>query len=135
MIEVFPDAEALAQAAAEYIAHTASECIAQTPIDSVEERRLFTIALAGGSTPKPLYTMLGAPPWRDELAKTAITWVVVDERYVITGSLNYSTNAEDSNDENVIIIDNPDIAKLYMQDFERVWALATDPEPGKFPCQ
>jgi phosphatidylserine/phosphatidylglycerophosphate/cardiolipin synthase-like enzyme len=61
--------------------------------------------------------------------------IVVDERYVITGSLNYSTSAEDSNDENVIIIDNPDIAKLYMQDFERVWALATDPEPGKFPCQ
>ena len=61
--------------------------------------------------------------------------IVVDERYVITGSLNYSTSAETSNDENVIIIDNPDIAKLYMQDFERVWALATGPEPGKFPCQ
>ncbi|MEO5888079.1 MAG: phospholipase D-like domain-containing protein, partial [Anaerolineales bacterium] len=61
--------------------------------------------------------------------------IVVDERFVITGSLNYSTNAETSNDENVIIIDNPDIAKLYMQDFERVWTVATDPEPGKFPCQ
>ena len=61
--------------------------------------------------------------------------IVVDERYVITGSLNYSTSAETSNDENVIIIDNPDIAKLYMQDFERVWALATEPEAGKFPCQ
>ena len=61
--------------------------------------------------------------------------IVVDERYVITGSLNYSTSAETSNDENVIIIDNPDIAKLYMQDFERVWALATAPEAGRFPCQ
>ena len=61
--------------------------------------------------------------------------IVVDERYVITGSLNYSTSAETSNDENVIIIDNPDIAKLYMQDFERVWALATEPEAGRFPCQ
>ena len=60
--------------------------------------------------------------------------IVVDERYVITGSLNFSTNAEESNDENVIIIDNADIAKLYMQDFERVWAIATDPEPDKFPC-
>ena len=60
--------------------------------------------------------------------------IVVDERYVITGSLNFSTNAEESNDENVIIIDNSDIAKLYMQDFERVWTLATDPEPDKFPC-
>jgi phosphatidylserine/phosphatidylglycerophosphate/cardiolipin synthase-like enzyme len=61
--------------------------------------------------------------------------IVVDQRYVVTGSLNFSTNAETSNDENVIIIDNPEIAKLYMQDFERVWNQATDPEPDKFPCQ
>jgi phosphatidylserine/phosphatidylglycerophosphate/cardiolipin synthase-like enzyme len=60
---------------------------------------------------------------------------VVDERFVVTGSMNFSTNAEESNDENVIIIDNPDIAKLYMQDFDRIWALATDPEPDKFPCE
>ena len=60
--------------------------------------------------------------------------IVVDERWVITGSLNFSNNAEESNDENVIIIDNPDIAKPYLQDFERVWALASDPEPEKFPC-
>lgn len=60
--------------------------------------------------------------------------IVVDERYVITGSLNFSTNAEESNDENVIIIDNPEIARLYLQDFERVWNLAADPEPEKFPC-
>lgn len=60
--------------------------------------------------------------------------IVVDNRYVVTGSLNFSTNAETSNDENVIIIDNPDIARLYMQDFEKIWNLATDPEPDKFPC-
>jgi phosphatidylserine/phosphatidylglycerophosphate/cardiolipin synthase-like enzyme len=60
--------------------------------------------------------------------------VVVDERYVVTGSLNFSTNAETSNDENVLIIDNPDIAKLYMQDFATIWDLAADPEPDKFPC-
>jgi len=61
--------------------------------------------------------------------------IVVDERFVITGSFNFSTNAEESNDENVIIIDNPEIARLYMQDFERVWALATEPEPGKITCE
>lgn len=60
--------------------------------------------------------------------------IVVDERYVITGSLNFSTNAEVSNDENVIIIDNPEIAKLYMQDFDRIWSMATDPDPANFPC-
>jgi phosphatidylserine/phosphatidylglycerophosphate/cardiolipin synthase-like enzyme len=60
--------------------------------------------------------------------------IVIDDHIVITGSLNFSTNAEESNDENVIVIDNPDIAKLYMQEFGRIWSLATDPEPDKFPC-
>jgi hypothetical protein len=60
--------------------------------------------------------------------------IVVDERYVITGSLNFSTNAETSNDENVIIIDNPEIARLYLQDFDRIWALGSDPDPGTIAC-
>ena len=41
-----------------------------------------TIALSGGSTPKPLYAVLGVAPLREELAEFPITWVVVDERYV-----------------------------------------------------
>jgi phosphatidylserine/phosphatidylglycerophosphate/cardiolipin synthase-like enzyme len=61
--------------------------------------------------------------------------IVVDERYVITGSLNFSTNAEESNDENVVIIDNPDIAKLYMQNFERIWSLAPEPDAGEITCE
>lgn len=61
-------------------------------------------------------------------------FIVVDDRIVITGSLNYSTNAEESNDENVLIIDNPDIAHLYMQDFDRVWNLGAAPDPRNFSC-
>ena len=61
--------------------------------------------------------------------------IVVDERYVVTGSMNYSTSAEEGNDENVIILDNPDIARLYLQDFDRIWAQATDPAPGTVACQ
>ena len=61
--------------------------------------------------------------------------IVVDERFVITGSLNYSTNAEESNDENVIIVDNPEIAALYIQEFERDWAQGTDPDPADVPCE
>ena len=38
-----------------------------------------TIALSGGSTPKPLYEILGQ---NSELRKKPITWVLVDERYV-----------------------------------------------------
>ena len=45
-------------------------------------RERASIALSGGSTPKPLYELLGTKRYRDELAKTRITWVVVDERYV-----------------------------------------------------
>jgi phosphatidylserine/phosphatidylglycerophosphate/cardiolipin synthase-like enzyme len=60
--------------------------------------------------------------------------IVVDERIVITGSMNYSTNAEENNDENVIIIDNADIARLYLQEFDRVWNLASDPEVETIAC-
>jgi phosphatidylserine/phosphatidylglycerophosphate/cardiolipin synthase-like enzyme len=60
--------------------------------------------------------------------------VIVDERFVITGSLNFSTSAEENNDENVIILDNPQIASLYMQEFDRIWAQGTDPEPGSVTC-
>ncbi len=41
-----------------------------------------TIALSGGSTPKPLYAMLGESPLREQLAEFPIAWIVVDERYV-----------------------------------------------------
>ena len=61
--------------------------------------------------------------------------IIVDSRFVITGSLNFSTSAEESNDENVIILDNPEIAALYMQEFDRIWSQGTDPEPGSVACQ
>lgn len=60
--------------------------------------------------------------------------IIVDERYVVTGSLNFSTRAETNNDENVIIIDNIDIARLYIEEFERVWALGKDADPEKMAC-
>jgi phosphatidylserine/phosphatidylglycerophosphate/cardiolipin synthase-like enzyme len=60
--------------------------------------------------------------------------IVVDERIVVTGSMNFSTNAEESNDENVIIIDNAEIARLYLQEFDRVWNLAKDPDVATIAC-
>lgn len=60
--------------------------------------------------------------------------IIIDDRYVITGSMNYSTSAEVSNDENVIVIDNPDIARLYVQDFDRVYGQGTAPDPSKVTC-
>ena len=60
--------------------------------------------------------------------------IVIDEHVVITGSLNFSDNANESNDENVLIVDNADIAALYLQNFDSVWSIASDPEPDKFNC-
>jgi phosphatidylserine/phosphatidylglycerophosphate/cardiolipin synthase-like enzyme len=60
--------------------------------------------------------------------------IIVDDRYVITGSLNFSTSAEESNDENVIILDNPDIARLYVQNFDRVYSQGAAPDPSKVTC-
>ena len=51
----------------------------RTIVQLAEGRESMTIALSGGSTPTPLYERLGL---REELARVAITWVVVDERYV-----------------------------------------------------
>lgn len=55
---------------------------AATIVDRVKGKERAAIALSGGSTPRPLYQLLGGPPYRDALAKTRIVWVVVDERYV-----------------------------------------------------
>lgn len=60
--------------------------------------------------------------------------IIIDKRIVITGSLNFTDNADQSNNENVIIIDNADIAKLYMQEFQRVWDVAHDPTK-KISCK
>ncbi len=45
---------------------------------------------------------------------------VIDERYVISGSMNPSGSGDDYNDENILIIENSRIAKLYKQEFLRL---------------
>jgi len=49
---------------------------------------------------------------------------IIDEATVITGSFNYSNNAVESNDENVLIIRDADIAALYTDEFLRVQSIA-----------
>jgi phosphatidylserine/phosphatidylglycerophosphate/cardiolipin synthase-like enzyme len=47
---------------------------------------------------------------------------IVDGQFVLTGSFNFSASATRSNDENLLIINDPDLARLYAQEFERRWA-------------
>lgn len=60
--------------------------------------------------------------------------IIIDNRIVITGSLNFSDSANRNNNENVIIIENADIAKRYLEEFQRVWQAASDLDPERFRC-
>lgn len=74
MIRIYPDAEALSLAAAELFAAEARQ--------AVQARGRFTVALAGGSTPRRTYELLAQDPFRELVPweKTHIFWG--DERCV-----------------------------------------------------
>lgn len=51
---------------------------------------------------------------------------IIDEKIVVLGSYNFSKAAEESNDENIIIVYNERIAEFFLQEFQRVYAHASD---------
>lgn len=53
---------------------------------------------------------------------------IIDDDTVLTGSFNFSENATNSNDENMVIITDPNLAAQYQAEFDRRWAEATTPE-------
>jgi phosphatidylserine/phosphatidylglycerophosphate/cardiolipin synthase-like enzyme len=59
---------------------------------------------------------------------------IVDDQLVITGSFNFSDGANDSNDENAIVIRNTEIASLYLEEFDRRWAEAKEPDQADMAC-
>lgn len=54
---------------------------------------------------------------------------IFDESIVAMGSFNFSNRAATDNDENMLIIHNPDIARAYLEEFDRLWA-----EAGPIPA-
>ena len=60
--------------------------------------------------------------------------IIIDSSIVATGSLNYSSSADDENEENVVILENAEIAALYLQEYEKIWNQAHDLNPADFPC-
>lgn len=49
--------------------------------------------------------------------------LIVDEAVLVTGSYNFSSNAEFRNDENTLIIYSPSVAAEYLRQFRLLWAL------------
>jgi phosphatidylserine/phosphatidylglycerophosphate/cardiolipin synthase-like enzyme len=47
--------------------------------------------------------------------------MVIDGEVVVTGSYNFSANAALRNDENTLVIHNPEIASRYLAEFERLY--------------
>ncbi len=49
---------------------------------------------------------------------------IIDGEIVVLGSYNFSASAERRNDENLLFIQDPQLAQRYMQEFERIYAAA-----------
>ena len=59
---------------------------------------------------------------------------IIDDQIVITGSYNFSNNSENSNDENLVFLNNTDVAATYQEEFARVWADAAPPPQSDIIC-
>jgi phosphatidylserine/phosphatidylglycerophosphate/cardiolipin synthase-like enzyme len=51
--------------------------------------------------------------------------LIIDRRIVVVGSYNFTASAEKYNDENLLVIRDPEIAAQFLQEFRRVFAVAT----------
>ena len=50
--------------------------------------------------------------------------IIIDDHLVVFGSYNFSASADSANDENLLIIDNADLAHAFSAEFQRVLATA-----------
>ncbi|XP_004433458.1 PREDICTED: mitochondrial cardiolipin hydrolase [Ceratotherium simum simum] len=48
-------------------------------------------------------------------------FAVVDRKVLITGSLNWTTQAIQNNRENVLILEDEEYVRLFLEEFERIW--------------
>jgi phosphatidylserine/phosphatidylglycerophosphate/cardiolipin synthase-like enzyme len=54
--------------------------------------------------------------------------IIVDDATVILGSYNFTASAEEDNDENLLIIRDPEVAALFLAEFGRVYEMARTAE-------
>ncbi|XP_007939632.1 mitochondrial cardiolipin hydrolase [Orycteropus afer afer] len=48
-------------------------------------------------------------------------FAIVDKKVLITGSLNWTTQAIQNNRENVLIMEDEEYVRLFLEEFERIW--------------
>ncbi len=59
---------------------------------------------------------------------------IIDKKIVVTGSFNFSNNANNMNDENMVFLNNREIASAYEEEFDRVWAQGWPPDQATVYC-
>ncbi len=63
----------------------------------------------------------GLPMWIDPSSQRMHQKVmVIDQTIVIVGSYNFSANAEKHNDENLLVIESPAVAQIFLDEFTRL---------------
>lgn len=74
----------------------------------------------------------GIPVWQDGNPYVMHHKVfIIDNEAVILGSFNFSNNADESNDENLLIIENPAIAQAFTEEYQRIKEQAQNPPARK----
>lgn len=53
--------------------------------------------------------------------------IIIDEFITVAGSFNFSANADENNDENLVIVQSEEIAQAYLAEFARRWQEANNP--------
>lgn len=48
---------------------------------------------------------------------------IIDKRIVITGSFNPTKSGDERNDENILVIHNPDVAALFLNEFSEIYGI------------
>ncbi|XP_015283122.1 PREDICTED: mitochondrial cardiolipin hydrolase [Gekko japonicus] len=48
-------------------------------------------------------------------------FAIIDKRLLLTGSLNWTTQAIQQNRENVLILEDAEYVKLFLKEFEKIW--------------
>jgi len=61
--------------------------------------------------------------------------IILDGVTVITGSYNFTNSADESNDDNVLIIHSPALAARYEKEYQRIYAEAEAPDAASINCK
>jgi phosphatidylserine/phosphatidylglycerophosphate/cardiolipin synthase-like enzyme len=48
-------------------------------------------------------------------------FAILDHAVVLTGSFNWTVQAVKNNQENILFLENPAIANIYLEEFNRIW--------------